>query len=212
MANLNSLDLSQLKQFVDDPETHINNFIHTFEKTFEEVGPNSFVPMVTMFKNPEEFIISIQSRYFEDKDDMYKAFNEMLHFYSAAECHSFIFASDVTRRDYDQDNPNTKTTEPVEALCLAFVSDESSGMVSLPYSVIDNKVVWSEKDFDLSNLAEDNPEKTYQGDIPELFYMMTHLQGAMFSTPQILNYLNYKGFQYVLSDASEYNSIKVKIK
>jgi hypothetical protein len=59
MINLNSIDLTQLEQFVQDPATHINNFVYSFEKTFQEVGADSFVPMVTMFQNETDVAVTI---------------------------------------------------------------------------------------------------------------------------------------------------------
>lgn len=210
MSVLNNINLSELEQFVSEPQKHIEAFIATFEQSFLNAGPNSFVPMVTMFKNPNEFEISIQCRNYEDKDDMYKAFNEMLQFFSAAEAHSFIFAVDIRKTTYDQNNPHSKTTEATDALSLSFVSETSSGIVTLPYRIVDNKIEWSVSEFDLSNMTEESPEKKYQGDIPELFYLMTHLPGPMFTPSQLLNYYNYNNFMYIISDTTSVEAIKVE--
>ena len=209
MINLNQINIDELKNFVDDPIEHINAFVETFESCIENAGPDSFIPMITYFNSDSNIILSITSIGYQDKDTMYKSFNEMLHFFSAGKAHSFIFAIDIRKTVYDQDNPNTKTSQPVDALSLSFVSEESSGILTLPYTVIDNKVQWFESEFDLSNMAEEDPKKKYQGEMVDLFYMMTHLEGPLFTPAQLLNYYNHKGYQFMIPDTTKVSSIKV---
>jgi len=211
MINLSQIDLTDLNQFADHPVDHINAFVSTFEQAVLQNGSDSFIPMLTIFKSKSEIAISIQCRPFVDKDDMYKAYAEMLQYYSASDAHSFIIANDVRISTYQQDNPHSKKQDATDALSLSFVSSDSSGLLTLPYRIVDNQVLWSEKDFTLSNLTEDDPTKTFQGEMVELFYTMSHLDGALFTIPQLLNYLSYKKFQYILPDSSKLNSIKVNL-
>ena len=211
MINLSQIDLTDLNQFVDHPVDHINAFVSTFEQAVLQNGPDSFVPMLSIFKTKNEMAISIECRPFKDKNDMYKAYAEMLQYFSAADAHSFIMANDVRMSTYKQDDPHSKKQDATDALSLSFVSSDSSGLLTLPYRIVDNQVLWSQKDFSLTNLTEDDPTKTFQGEMVELFYTMSHLDGPLFTIPQLLNYLSYKKFQYILPDSSKLNSIKVNL-
>jgi hypothetical protein len=192
--NLSEMDLTDLNQFVDRPTDHIDAFISTFKQAVLENGPDSFIPMLTIFKSKSEIAISIQCRPFIDKDDMYKAYAEMLQYYSASNAYSFIIANDVRISTYQQDDPHSKKQDATDALSLSFVSSDSSGLLTLPYRIVDNQVLWSQKDFTLTSLTEDDPTKTFQGEMVELFYTMSHLDGPLFTIPQLLNYLSYKNF------------------
>jgi hypothetical protein len=213
MFTLTNIDFSPLNEFVNHPDKHIQGFSTTFEETIKRGGPNSFVPMVTMFSNMEDIEITIQCRDYLDKDDMYKAFNEMLHYFSATEAHSFIFAMDIRQTSYSQKDPDSKKASATDALSLVFASEDSSGMLIMPYSIDDNdNVIWDTKEFNLTSLASDDPSKSYQGEIAELFYLMTHLDGPLFTAAQLLNYYNFKGYNFIFPDDAVAKSvIKVEI-
>jgi hypothetical protein len=209
MFNLNKIDLEMLKEFVDPPAPHIEAFTATFEACISANGANSFIPMVTYFDTDSNAMASISSIPYEDKDSMYKSFNEMLHYFSASEAHSLIFACDIRKTIYDQDNPDSKSTESTDALSLCFASEESSGILTMPYSIVNDTVQWSCDEFQLSNMANEDPTKKYQGDMVELFYLMTHLTGPLFTVPQLLNYYTYKGYQFMFPETTKVSSIKV---
>ena len=64
----------------------------------------------------------------------------------------------------------------------------------------------------LTSLAEDDPSKSYQGEIPELLYLMTHLEGPLFTPAQLLNFYNFKGYNYIFpNESSSKKIIKVEI-
>ena len=202
MFTTKNIDLSPLNEFINDPHKHVQAFVSTFEKTVKEAGSNSFVPMITIFRDLDDIEITIQCREHENKDDMYKAFNEMLHFFSATDAHSFIFAMDVRQTAYSQDNPNTKKSASVDALSLTFASNDSSGILLLPYEIIDDNTIWDVDQFQLTSLADDDPSNSYQGEIAELFYLMTHLNGPLFTPAQLLNFYNFKGYNFTFPDKS----------
>ena len=200
MFTLNNIDLSPLNEFINHPDKHVRAFVSTFEETVKKAGSNSFISMITIFKDLDDIEITIQCRDYDDKDDMYKAFNEMLHFFSATDAHSFIFAVDVRQTSYSQNNPDTKKQAYTDALSLAFVSNESSGMVILPYEIVNDNIVWDVDSFQITTLADDDPSKSYQGEIAELCYLMTHLDGPLFTPAQLLNFYNFKGYNFTFPD------------
>jgi len=202
MFTTKNIDLSPLKEFVKNPDKHVDAFVSTFERTVQQAGSDSFVPMLTIFKDLENIEITIQCRDYKDKDDMYKSLNEMLQFFSATDAHSFIFAMDIRQTVYSQDNPDTKKSGPVDALSLTFASNDSSGMLIMPYEIIDGNVVWDIDKFQLTSLADEDPSKSYQGEIAELFYLMTHLDGSLFTPAQLLNFYNFKGYNFTFPDQS----------
>jgi hypothetical protein len=212
MFTLKNINVKQFEEFVNNPDKHIESFVSTFEDTVEKIGADTFAPMLTIFSDLDNIEITIQCREYEDKDDMYKSLNEMLQFYSATEAHSFIFAMDIRQTTYSQQSPATKVESPTDALSLTFASQDSSGMLIMPYEVIDNKVIWNSDKFDVSTLANDDPSKTYQGEIAELFYLMTHLNGPLFTPAQLLNYYNFKGYNFIFPSESHLERIiKVQI-
>jgi hypothetical protein len=203
MFTIKNIDFSSLKEFINHPDKHVENFVSTFEKTITEAGPDSFVPMLTIFKDLNDIEITIQCRDHADKDDMYKAFNEMLQFYSATNAHSFILAMDIRQTIYSQDNPNSKKSSSVDAFSLTFASEDSSGVLIMPYQIInDNVVVWDLDKAHLTSLAADDPSESYQGELPELLYLMTHLNSPLFTPAQLLNFYNFKGYNYIFPNDS----------
>jgi len=147
LSSLNKNDIKQLENFVNQPEKHIEHFVKTFEESVKKNGPDSFIPMVTIFKNPETVEITIVCNSFSDKDQMYKSFAEMLYYFSASRAHSFIFAVDVRQTFYSNDDVKDKIQNPVEALTLSFVSEDSSGVLSMPYTIKEKEVNWKYENF-----------------------------------------------------------------
>jgi hypothetical protein len=213
MFAIKNINFNSLKEFINHPDKHVENFVSTFEKTIKQTGSDSFTPMLTIFKDLDQIEITIQCRDHEDKDDMYKALNEMLQFYSATNAHSFILAMDIRQTIYSQDNPNSKKSSPVDALSLTFASEDASGVLIIPYQVMDdNVVVWDLDNAHLTSLANDDPSESYQGELPELLYVMTHLDSPLFTPAQLLNFYNFKGYNYIFPEESTAQRIiKVEI-
>lgn len=212
MFKIDENHIKELQEFVDQPQKHIESFIKTFEEAITQNGPDSFIPMVTIFRNLKTVEISILCRDHLDKKDMYKAFAEMLYYFSACKAHSFIFAVDVRQTTYSNNNFKNKTQSPTEALTLSFVSEESSGVFMMPYTIKDNKVIWIVEDFNLSQIAEKDPSEVYQGDMAELLYIMTHMDNPLFTPAQLLNYYTYKKYMFIIPDESKSpNIIKVEL-
>lgn len=206
------MDYSQLDDFTSDAEEHVKKLMRTFEKTIEQNGPDSFVPMCVYLDHSDNLMMAITCRPWSDKDDMYKAFSEMLFAFGALECKCLIFANDVRITKYEPKEPHSKTAEAQDAINISFISKESSALVNVPYSVKENNdVSWH---FDLaviSPLSKEDPTELYQGDMVELFYVMSHIDSAPFSMAQLVNYYNFKGFTYQISDDALVDKIKIRV-
>ena len=210
--NFNNVEgFSELENFIPDPVNHVLAFVDTYTTTIDNAGPDSFAPMISFFNSSGNLSIGVQLGNFESKRSMYKSIAEIMQLYPALEASACIFVSDVRMTTYDSNSQNSKTQPATEALSLTFVNSELSAVLTLPYKIINNKVVWQEQDFIVSNFAEEDPSKVYQGDMIELLYIMTHLEGKLFSVPEILNYLSYKGVNYILSDTSDVDKIEIKL-
>ncbi len=210
--NLFKLDLTDFSQFVTSPEKEILNLMSVFEETIADHGADTFRPMLSVYEKVETLCISIECRDYTDKDDMHQAFTEMLHAFEAFEAHSAIFTNDVRMTTYENADPHSKKQEQLEALSLSFISTDSSGMIILPYTYQDKKIIWNEEEFHVTVLGEGDPRKIYQGDMVELLHMMTHLDGKLFTVSQLLNYYTYKKFNFILHIDALIASIKVPIK
>jgi len=206
------INYDELKVFVPDPEIHVNSIMMTFSDTVSKNGKDSFIPMCVYMNSDGIIKLAITSRPWVDKDDMYKSFSEMLFAFTTLKADSFMFANDVRVTKYEAEAPHSKTTEAQDALNLAFVSKESSALLSIPYSIEDdNKVKWH---FDLSvtsPLSKDNPAEVYQGDMVELFYVMSHIDVSPFTPAQLMNYYSIKGFTYHITDESFVEKVKIEV-
>lgn len=209
MFTLEHINIKDLDTFVKDPASHIASLVATFELAYQKNGPDNFIPMAIFFSNPSTISFSIEAIPYDDKNDMYKILNEILQFFSASEAYSLIFAMDIRQTTYHENDPSSKSQSSTDALSLSFVSEDSSGVLVMPYSIIDKNINWDSSNFSITNMAEENPSKKYQGDLPELFYLMTHLDGPIFTTAQLLNYYSYKGYQFMIPENSVVKSIKV---
>lgn len=210
--NFNHVEnFSDLDNFIPNPKDHVSAFIDTFTMSIDNNGPDSFAPMLSFFDSSGNLTIGVQLSSYEDKQTMYKNIAEIMQLYPALNSSACIFASDVRLTTYNSNSQNSKTQPATEALSLTFVNTELSAVLTMPYQIHDRKVVWQEQDFAISNFAEDDPSKVYQGDMIELFFIMTHLEGGLFSVPEILNYLSYKGVNYILSDTSDIDKIEIKL-
>jgi len=206
------MDYSQLDDFTSDPQEHVKMLMRTFEKTVEHHGPDSFTPMCIYLDHSDNLMMTITCRPWSDKDDMYKAFSEMLFAFGALECKCLIFANDVRITKYEPKEPHSKTAEAQDAINVSFISKESSALVSVPYSVKDKNVLeWHLEHALISPLSKENPTELYQGDMVELFYVMSHIDTSPFTMAQLVNYYSLKGFNYQLAKDALVDKIKIEV-
>jgi hypothetical protein len=102
--------------------------------------------------------------------------------------------------------------EAHDALNIAFVSRESSAVLNIPYSVEDDKSVTWHHDLSLTSpLSKEDPTEVYQGDMIELFYVMSHIENSPFTVVQLVNYYNVKGFDYRISEGAIVDKVKIEM-
>jgi len=206
------MDYKQLHVFVPNAQEHVENLLEMFKRVVNKNGPDSFVPMCIYLNHSGELMLSLTCRPWSDKDDMYKAFSEMLFAFSPIDCECLVFANDVRITKYEAQDPHSKTAEAQDAINISFISKESSALVSVPYSVKNkNDLEWN---FDLaviSPLSKENPIELYQGDMVELFYIMSHIDDSPFTMAQLINYYGLKGFQYQISDSALVDKVRIEV-
>lgn len=206
------IDYKELSVFTPNAEAHVQGIISTFTKTVNHNGKDSFIPMCIYLNSEGDVKLAITSRPWNDKDDMYKAYSEMLFAFSAINSKCLVFANDVRVTKYESEAPHSKTMEAQDALNIAFVSKDSSALVSIPYTVRDNNTVeWHEELSVTSPLSKDNPAEVYQGDMVELFYVMSHIDNSPFTPAQLMNYYSLKGFTYQLADDALVEKVKIEV-
>lgn len=206
------IDYKELNVFVPNAEAHVSNLLNTFQDTVKEHGPNSFIPMAIFLDSSGDVKLALTAREWVDKDDMYKTFSEMLFAFSAVQADCFMFANDVRITKYEPEAPHSKTMEAQDAVNIAFVSKESSALVSVPYSVEDNNYVNWHFDLSLTSpLSKENPTEVYQGDMVELFYVMSHIDSSPFSPAQLINYYSLKGFKYQIASGALVDKVKIEV-
>lgn len=206
------MNYKQLDVFVPNAQTHVEHLLETFQQTVNQNGVDSFIPMCIYLDSKGKVMLALTSRPWSDKDDMYKSFAEMLYAFNPIECECVVFVNDVRITKYESKEPHSKTAEAQDAINISFISKESSALVNVPYSVKENNdVSWH---FDLaviSPLSKEDPTELYQGDMVELFYVMSHIDSAPFSMAQLVNYYNFKGFTYQISDDALVDKIKIRV-
>jgi hypothetical protein len=206
--NISNIEnIENLTLFIPNPIQHISAFSDTFSANIQNYGPDTFAPLLSFFNSDGEVMIAVQVPSYEDKDELYKQISQIMNLYSATQASACLFASDVRMSTYETEDESSKSNAAVEALSITFMNEESSAVFTMPYRIENNTVVWLEDKFVVSDFSPEDPTKVYQGDMVELFYIMTHLDGKIFSTADILNYLSYKQINYIISD----NSIVEKI-
>lgn len=206
------IDYKELSTFVPNAKNHVQSIIHTFSTAISNNGKDSFIPMCVYLNSEGDVKLAITSRPWTDKDDMYKSFSEMLFAFSALKSHCVVFANDVRVTKYEAEAPHSKTTKAQDALNIAFVSSDSSALVSLPYTVKeDNTVEWHDELSLTSPLSKENPAEVYQGDMVELFYIMSHIDNSPFTPAQLINYYSIKGFQYELAENVFVDKLKIEV-
>jgi len=206
------IDYKELQVFMDNAEPHVQSMLETFSETVERNGPDSFVPMCIYVDSSGDVKLAILSRPWTDKDDMYKSFSEMLFAFSALKAHCCIFANDVRITKYDAKEPHSKTSQAQDALNISFVSKESSALINVPYVIQENnRVVWQMENAVTSPLSKEDPSEVYQGDMVELFYVMSHIDHSPFTTAQLINYYSVKGFKYQISENALVEKVKIEV-
>lgn len=206
------MNYKQLDVFVPNAQTHVEHLLKTFQQTVSENGVNSFVPMCIYLNSKGDVMLTLTSRPWSDKDDMYKSFAEMLYAFNPIKCECVMFVNDVLLTKYDSREPHAKTAEAQDAINISFISKESSALVNVPYSVKENNdISWH---FDLaiiSPLSKEDPTELYQGDMVELFYIMSHIDSSPFSMAQLVNYYSFKGFTYQISEDALVDKIQIRV-
>lgn len=206
------IDYKELNVFTSNAETHVLSIIDTFNDTVKQHGPDSFVPMCMFLDSGGDVKLVLTARSWKDKDDMYKCFSEMLFAFSTLDAHCCLFVNDVRITTYEQEAPNSKKMEAQDAINIAFVSKESSALISFPYSIENNNNVILHHDLAITSpLSKEDPSEIYQGDMVELFYVMSHIESPSFSPAQLINFYNLKGFTYKISDEALVDKVKIEV-
>lgn len=196
-------DKDSFNQFINhihpDPYSEFEKFSTHFSQTVKENGPDSFHTTISVYNSSKEFVGVVTCRNTEDKDDLYLAMSEMLYFPMSIASDLFVVANDVRIRKLDKDtNLVDADIEPQDAMTLTYVSTDHCAIFTCPYEVdSDNNLIWKESEFYLSKIALSSDEETPVGDMIELFFVYSHTDSVgPFSTEEVLNYLNSKGFVY----------------
>lgn len=206
------IDYKELSVFTSAAKLHVESMIATFNESVLKNGKDSFTPMCIYLDSGGDIKLGIVARDWKDKDDMYKVYAEMLYAFSALKAHCVVFANDVRITKYSPTEPHTKTVEAQDALNIAFVTNDSSATVNIPYTVGDGNIVkWHEELSVTSPLTNENPSEVYQGDMVELFYIMSHINTSPFTPAQLMNYYSFKGYSYQLSDSAIVEKVQIDV-
>lgn len=205
------IDYEELNVFTSNAQIHIESILETFVDTVKKNGSDSFIPMCIYVDSSDNIQLVLTSRPWKDKDDMYKSFSEMLFAFSAFKSQCCLFVNDVRITKYDVKEPHSKTTQPQDALNISFISKESSAVLNVPYTIDSyNNVNWHLADALTSPLSKEDPSEVYQGDMVELFYVMSHIDHSAFTVAQLLNYYTVMNFKYEISEKSVVEKVNIE--
>jgi hypothetical protein len=194
-----------------DPEDEISKIQKTFENTIRKNGPDSFNAMMILCDSDYAPALVAEPRPYTTKEDMYVAFAEMLFSYSAFGSACFIMVNDTRITSID---PVGETSTVKDALNISIVSRDSAATVILPYGIInppnedkDLMVMWDTDNFICSDTGEDNS----QGNLVELYYVMSHLQKAPFSMNTLINYYSFRDFPTVIPEETIAKKVHIEL-
>lgn len=182
-----------------DPYSEFEKFSQHFSETIKKNGPDTFHTTISVYNSSKEFIGIVTCRDTEDKDDLYLAMSEMLYFPMSIASDLFVVANDVRIRKIDKStNEIDYDIESQDALTLTYVSTEHCAIFTCPYTIdSDNNVIWQESEFCISKISLSDDDSNPIGDMIELFFIYSHTDSVgPFSTEEVLNYLNTKGYIY----------------
>ena len=166
-----------------------------FSKVIKTNGPDTFSTTLVTFNKLRQLVGVVTSREVDGKPDMYKALAQMLYFPMSLSSELFIVAQDARIKTLVKDGqPEAKT----DALIVTYVTPESCGIFSVPYSIAsDNEVVWDfDKAFITSISDKDDPKISPIGDMIELFYTFSHAESnGPFSQHEVVSFLKSNGFE-----------------
>lgn len=188
-----------LSDVIENGYSEFEKFAEHFSKTIKIAGPDTFHTTLSVFNSSKEFVGVLTCRDTEDKDDLYLAMAEMLHFPMAISSSIFIVANDVRIRSVDK---NTKqldpNSEPQDALAVTYVTSEYCVVYTCPYLIdSDNNVEFLHSESTISQVATDSDTLSTTGDMIELFFVYSHTNSVgPFSPEEILNYLTSQGYTY----------------
>lgn len=202
---LNSLAPFSQVGLHNEPAAEIWKIMKTFEATSEKNGPDTFTQMLVLLDSDYEPMVVLEPRPYTSHDDMYSAFVEMLFSYSSYQASAMIFVSDVKMT-------NVQTQEKRDALSVNFINSSAAGVVNMPYTAEDNKVIWHIDEF-ASFGMEDAPADKYSlsGVLSEMFYIMSHINQSIFPMNTLINYYNFRDFPMLLNDENIVQKIKIDL-
>jgi hypothetical protein len=194
-----------------NPEDEILKIQKTFENTVKKNGADSFNAMMILCDSDYQPALIAEPRPYTTKEDMYVAFAEMLFSYSAFGSSCFIMVNDTRITSID---PIGETSTVKDALNISIVSRDSAATVILPYGIInppnedeDLMVMWDNENFICSDTGEENS----QGNLVELYYVMSHLQNAPFNMNTLINYYSFRDFPTVVPEETIAKKVQVQL-
>ena len=102
----------------------------------------------------------------------------------------------------------------MEALNISFVGSEVACVVILPYEIQNNEqgediVYWRNELFSISSLTDSS--QSIQGNMTELFYIMSHIKRSSFNMNTLINYYSFRDFSSVIPEESIAQKIYVNM-
>ena len=182
----------------EDAYSEYERFSAHFAKTIKTAGPDTFHTTLSFYNSSHEFVGVITCRDTEDKDDLYLAMSEMLYVPMSIASSLFVVANDVRIRSINKDTQQIDPdAEPQDALTVTYVTSNSCVIYTCPYNLDeDNNVIWNQAESFISKIATSSDSLPI-GDMVELFFIYSHTDSVgPFSTEEVLNYLNHKGFVF----------------
>lgn len=206
------LNLIKENNLHQDPESEIIKIQETFSNVIKKSGPDSFNAMLVLFNADSDPVFAIEPRPYTNKRDMYVAFAEMLFAYSSFNATCFVMSNDTRMTTIDNNDTNAAIT--MEALNISFVGSEVACVVILPYEIQNNEqgediVYWKNELFSISSLTDSS--QPVQGNMTELFYIMSHIKRSSFNMNTLINYYSFRDFSSVVPEESIAQKIYVNM-
>ena len=175
--------LESVKNYIQEIESEIAVMKMVVESSISK--GHGFVPMVVFYSNSttKEFVVAPESG--NTFDSKMKAISEVLHLYSAANCHaaivSFTIKAEINDQTYDLVN-------------MYALSSDNAYVIQIPFLVEDNKIEWQNDMFSCTSIDELETDSIAKN-VLSMFYHFTHIENPGFTAEELMSYLSFKGAQ-----------------
>jgi len=183
-----SIVFDLLSVYCAKPEEEVKNITSSFSDHIKLVGKDTpYRSRLVFFDFFGHKLFGIASRPYVDYNDFISSIAEMMYSYKSCNANSCVLVLDSFTVDNGQNVGN--------ALYCYFISDDSAHILHLPYSYLDDQIIWDMNSRKSEQIDLKKADISTQQMI-ELLYVFSHLSNIPFQFSDLLSYYSSMGYQF----------------